>query len=171
MTYVAQAHGTSLNVSSLGLVSTQHALAARNYTASGTTSDTSGDIGTFTYTSTVGLISQLAPLSGSIPASSSSKLVRQLMVSGANGAVSFVKTAGAASLVVSTSGALTSTSALPMGTYIVPGTTNDANGDSGTFSYTLTVTPAIAPTLHAYGVVGRAIAGRTVTLFINGVGF
>ena len=169
--YVAQAHGTSLNVSSLGLVSTQHALVAGNYTVSGTTSDTNGDIGTFTYTLTVGLISQLAPLSGSIAASSSSKLVRQLMVSGANGAVSFVKTAGAASLVVSTSGALTSTSALPMGTYVVSGTTNDANGDSGTFSYTLTVTRAIAPTLRAYGVVGRAIAGRTVTLFINGVGF
>ncbi|MHB1209105.1 MAG: hypothetical protein ACYC1I_05300 [Acidimicrobiales bacterium] len=171
VTYVAHAQGPDLNVSALGLVSTQHALVAGNYTVSGTMSDAAGDIGAFTYTLHVGMITQIAPLSGSVVTSSSSKWSQQLMVSGANGAVTYNKTAGTGGLVVSTSGVVGTTGALAAGNYTVSGTTTDSNGDSGTFTYALTVTQAPVPQLRAYRVIGRVVAGRTVTLLIKGVGF
>lgn len=45
------------------------------------------------------------------------------------------------------------------------------SGDCGTFTYTLAFSKSLAPALAAYRVVGRAVQGRTVTLFINGRSF
>lgn len=171
VTYVTHTQGPDLNVSSLGLISTQRALAAGTYTVTGTTSDAAGDLGAFSYTLTVGMITQTAPMSGSMVTTSTSKLTQQLTVSGANGAVTYNKTAGTGGLVVSASGVVGTTGTLGAGSYTVSGTTTDPNGDSGTFTYALTVTKTTVPVLRAYRVVGRVVAGRTVTLLIDGVGF
>ena len=73
---------------------------------------------------------------------------------------------------------------LTKGTYTATGTTSDPNGDVGTFTYTLTVTaPVVTPPPTATTtttvpsgpaatvVRGYAVAGRTVTLAIDGSGF
>jgi hypothetical protein len=106
---------------------------------------------------------------------------------GANlGTVSFVQTTGSPDLTVSASGLVTALSTLSPGSYKATGTTSDPNGDVGTFTFTLTVTkPVVTPpttsttttttTLPsgpvAVVVLGHAVAGRTVTLTIDGRGF
>lgn len=171
VTYAVHAQGPSLNVSSLGVVSTSRTLSAGSYTISGTTSDTNGDLGTFSYTLSVGVITQTAPLSGAVVNTASANFKAQLLVSGADGAVTFTKTAGANNVSVSSAGVVGATGALSAGSFTVTGTTSDLSGDSGTFTYTLAVSKSLAPTLAAYRVVRRAVQGRTVTLFIEGRGF
>jgi hypothetical protein len=101
----------------------------------------------------------------------------QLNVSHNDGPVTFSQLTGAPNLVVASSGMVTTNGAtLPQGTYKVTGATTDPYGDQGTFVFTLTVGPATAPppvvvVPTAKYVVGHAIAGRTVTLQIIGVGF
>ena len=56
----------SLLVSSTGLLTTSGALPFGIYSASGTTSDPSGDVGVFTFTMTVGPITQNSPTTASI---------------------------------------------------------------------------------------------------------
>jgi hypothetical protein len=94
--------------------------------------------------------------------------------------VTFTQSTGAPSLVVSTSGVVSTSSAtLAPGTYKVTGTTTDTEGDQGTFVFTLTVTAVpttpVAPVVPAgpvaQYVVGHAVAGRTVVLQIIGTGF
>jgi hypothetical protein len=69
---------------------------------------------------------------------------------------------------VSTSGALA------IGSYLTRGTTSDPSGDTGTFTFTVviaTIRPATVTPPSARRVVGTAVAGRTVTLRIIGLGF
>jgi len=171
VTYSVHAQGPDLNVSSLGVVSTSRALSAGNYTVTGTTSDPNGDLGTFTYTLSVGVITQTAPLSGTVVSTSSANFKVQLLVNGANGVVTYTKTGGTSGLTVSATGVVGTIGTLGAGKYTATGTTSDPNGDHGTFTFTLVVSKAIVPALSAYRVIGRAIAGRTVTLFIRGRGF
>jgi FecR protein len=65
----------------------------------------------------------------------------QLTVTNATGTVSYTETASAHSsdVVVDSSGAISAAPALAAGTYTVSGTDSDAAGDSGTWSFTLTV--------------------------------
>ena len=64
----------------------------------------------------------------------------QLAVSGNTGTVTYTQSTDAAELKVSSSGAVTATGTLAIGSYTAAGTTSDPYGDTGTFSYTLTVT-------------------------------
>ncbi len=171
VTYAVHAKGPSLTVSPLGVVSTSHTLSAGTYTISGTTSDAGGDVGVFTYTLTVGLITQTAPLSGTVVNTSSASFKAQLLVSGANGAVTFTKNGGSSNLSVSATGVVQTVGMQSPGSYTATGTTGDATGDLGTFTYTLAVTKSPVLILRAYRVVGRAVEGRTVTLLIQGQGF
>ena len=171
VTYAVHAKGPSLTVSPLGVVSTSRTLSSGTYTVSGTTSDTNGDVGVFTYTLTVGLITQIAPLSGTVVNTSSASFTTQLLVSGATGAVTFTKNGGSSNLTVSATGVVQTVGAQSPGTYTATGTTSDATGDLGTFTYTLAITKSPVMILRAYRVVGRAVEGRTVTLFIPGQGF
>ena len=142
VTYTQTAGFTYLTVSGSGAVSASVPLAVGDYVASGTTADSYGDTGTFTYTLTVSpdSIVQGAPLSNSTTTASSSAFTDQLNpTSGFQGAVTWDKTAGSADLLVTSSGAISTTGLLGAGNYTVSGTTTDAYGDSGTFSYTLTV--------------------------------
>ncbi len=82
-------------------------------------------------------LTQKAPTQGVVLVGSA--LADQLVVSGASGAVTYAQTAGTPSVTVSSSGAVTAPSTLAVGTYVASGTDTDTGGDSGTWSYTLTV--------------------------------
>ncbi|MGA7834586.1 MAG: InlB B-repeat-containing protein [Acidimicrobiales bacterium] len=146
---VAYAQGASgqspdLAVTSAGKVSVVGGpLAVGAYTISGTTSNTEGDSGTWTYTLTVtaDTITQTSPTSGSTSSvASGSYAPGSITVAHSVGAVTFVTTTTSPGLSVSGGGLITTTGSLVPGTYTVSGTDSDAKGDTGTWTYTLTVT-------------------------------
>ena len=184
VTFVPSTGTPSLNVSSSGVVTTSGPLAAGVYSATGTMNDPDGDAGSYSFTLTVGKLVQRTPTAGSVAASSLSTFSDQLSVGANLGTVSYVQTTGSPNLVVSSSGVVTALATLTKGTYSTTGTTSDPSGDVGTFTFTLTVTaPVVIPpptsttttTVQsgptATVVHGYAVAGRTVTLSIDGSGF
>ena len=141
----SQTGGSGLSVTSAGVVSTTSTLTAGSYTASGTDSDSLGDTGNWTYTLTVSssTIAQSAPTSNSTTPAASSSFTQQLATSGATGSVKFTMTGSGstpAGVVVSSSGLVSTTGALSVGSYTVSGTDSDTYGDAGTWTYTLKVT-------------------------------
>jgi major membrane immunogen (membrane-anchored lipoprotein) len=170
VTYVQTGGTPALIVGASGLVSTSGALAAGSYVAKGTTSDSVGDKGTFTFTVKVGALVQRDPLTVTVLTTNSTTFSNQLAVGANLGAVTYVQTRGTPALIVSSSGLLTTSGALAKGTYRAAGTVSDASGDVGTFSFALSVTtPLVVPT--ATSIIGYAVAGRTRTLTIHGTGF
>ena len=137
---------TGLAVSSTGAVSTTGAplTAGGHYTASGTDADSYGDTGTWSFTLTVtpATLTQSSPLSASTTNTSSGAFTDQLAVSGASGTVTYTVGSESSGNSVSSSGAVSTTGALLVGTYTASGTDSDAYGDTGTWSFTLTVTGA-----------------------------
>src|ERR1039458_9043030 len=132
-----------LVVSSSGAVSTRGTLSAHTYTISDTDADTYGDAGTWSYSLTVSAtaITQITPTSGKTTPAASSAFTDQLKTSGGTGAVSFATTSASspAGLVVSSSGAVSTTGTLSADTYTISDTDADTYGDTGTWSYSLTV--------------------------------
>ncbi len=122
-------------------ISTTGSLALGVYKISGTDRDTNGDTGTWTYTLTVSnAITQTSPTTGSTTPKASSAFAPGLItVVNNTGAVTFVTTVSSTGLAVSSAGVITTTGALAVGSYTVSGTDRDANGDVGTWTYTLTV--------------------------------
>jgi hypothetical protein len=120
------------------------------------------------------VISQNLPVSNSVATAASSTFTDQLATSGNNGTVTYTQTTGTPSVVVSSAGAASTSGTLKPGTYTASGTTSDASGDSGTFTYALTVTgttPVTTPPPRATRVDGYAIIGRTVDITILGRDF
>ena len=179
--FVQTSGAPSLVVSSTGLVTTSGALAAGVYNAQGTVTDSFGGQGTFTFTLTVGAITQNLPTTASVTTTGSVTYSDQLSVSRNNGPVTFAQTSGAPSLVVSSTGLVTTSGALTVGTYSAKGITSDAYGDVGTYVFALTVTPTSTATTTtttttpagpaALVVRGHATAGKTEVLIIAGSGF
>jgi hypothetical protein len=134
--------GTGLKVSPHGKITTTGTLAGGTYTAVGTTSDAFGDTGYFTYTLIIAgpPIFQGQPTSGSVTTSGSAAFTDHLRTIDNIGPVTFTKTGGTAGLKVSSHGKITTTGTLAGGTYTAVGTMSDAFGDTGTFTYVLTVT-------------------------------
>ena len=87
----------------------------------------------------VGVITQTTPTSGSVTTTGSAAFTDQLNTTGNVGPVTF--TGGGVGIAVSSSGQITTTGSLTAGTYTATGTTADSSGDTGTFTYTLTVGP------------------------------
>ena len=192
-TYVMTSGSPDLTVSSPGVVASVGALAPGTYTVAGTTSDSIGDQGTFTFTLSVGTITQATPTLSLVTPTASSSFNHQLVVTGNVGTVTYVQTTGTPDLTVSSSGLVATNGALPTGSYVVRGTTSDPGGDVGKFFYNLvvvapttttttTTTIQTSPTTttttipkvlipDAFGVAGHAVAGRSVILAISGVGF
>ncbi len=169
VTYAQTSATPGLAVSSAGLVTPTGALAVGTYSVAGTTIDTEGDVGTFNFTLTVAApatLAQTAPMTASVNTLASNVYTDQLAVSGSNGQVIFTQSSGAPAIVVSPSGAISTSGPLKPGTYTATGTTADIAGDTGAFTYTLTVTP---PPTMATRVVGHVVAGHTVTLQILGL--
>ena len=127
----------------------------------------------FSYSVVAKTLSQNLPLSASV--TSSTGFTAQLNTSGNNGAVTYTQTAGSPDVVVSSSGAVTTSGALKSGTYTASGTTADPNGDAGTFTFKLTVAgpPIITktPAPRAIRITGWGIIGHTDVLVITGTNF
>jgi len=130
----------------------------------------------FSFTAKAKVISQNLPVSNTVAATASSGFKDQLVTSGNQGTVSYTQSTGSPSVAVSSSGAVSTSAALKAGTYTATGTTTDASGDAGTFSYSLVVTgttppPTVKPAPKAVRVSGVAVHGRTVVLTITGRNF
>jgi major membrane immunogen (membrane-anchored lipoprotein) len=174
VTYAETAGAPSLVVGSSGLITTSGSLTAGTYVAKGTSTDSAGDKGTFTFTLKVGALVQRVPTTASITTTDSLTFSQQLSVGANLGTETFVQKTGSPNLLVSSSGLVTSGGALSAGTYKTTGSVSDATGDQGTFTFTLTVVkppppPPAKPT--ATLVKGAVVAGRTVTITIDGTGF
>ncbi|HEV3280110.1 MAG TPA: fibronectin type III domain-containing protein [Acidimicrobiales bacterium] len=131
-------------ISSTGLLATTGTLSSSPipYTATGIISDgIPADQGTFTFSLTVtgGMITQTSPTTASILPDQSTSFSSQITQTGGIGTVTFAKTGGSSQLLVSNSGRISTTGFLTAGIYSASGNMTDASGDSGTFTFTLTV--------------------------------
>jgi hypothetical protein len=108
---------------------------------------------TVNYVGVLGTITQIAPFGKSVTvANSGSSYSDQLAVTGASGAVTYVVTSSNTHLKVTSSGAITTVGGpLAVGTYTVSGTDSDALGDTGTWTYTLTVTKGTITCTGSHG--------------------
>jgi Fibronectin type III domain len=133
----------NFSISTGGLLSTTHILSASGtpYMAAGTINDSGGPSGSFSFALTVapGTITQTSPMSASVFPFQSSTFSSQMTTTGGVGTVTFNKTGGSPELVVSTSGLITTTGSLSPAAYSASGTMTDASGDTGMFTFTLTV--------------------------------
>jgi hypothetical protein len=100
----------------------------------------------------------------------SSTFKAQLNIGANFGAVTFVQTSGSPTLVVSTTGLVTTSGTLAPGVYRARGVVSDATGDKGTFVFALSVIkPEVVPS--AQSLTGVVIAGKSVDITIHGTGF
>lgn len=166
VTYTIVTSDPGLNVSPAGAVTTTGLLAAGSYSVNGTDLDTGGDTGVWTYSLDVlaSTITQASPSMGSTTVGNSLTYSDQLNVSGNNGAVAFTTTVNSPELTVDPStGVVTTTGLLSSGTYVVSGTDTDASGDTGVWTYSLSVaSPPILPGRHEL-IQTSATAGSTTT--------
>ncbi|HVB19028.1 MAG TPA: hypothetical protein VNE22_01950 [Acidimicrobiales bacterium] len=125
----------------------------------------------FSFTVAAGIVTQNLPDAGAVGAAASVGFTDQLVTSGNTGTVTYTQSTGAPSLAVSSSGAVTTSGALAAGTYSATGTTSDASGDTGTFTYTLSVAaaPAKAPVIKK--VAGLCLPGKPSTITVSGSNF
>ncbi|MGD0943054.1 MAG: hypothetical protein ABR972_02100, partial [Acidimicrobiales bacterium] len=150
-----------LKVSSSGAVSAPASLPAGTYKATGTARDTHGDVGSWSFTLTVGVhgLTQVAPTSART--TTGTAFTAQLKVSGSHGAVTYTQSAGAPELKVSSSGTVSASVSLPAGTYKATGTARDTHGDVGSWSFTLTV--AATKLAQAAPAAGTTAVGTAFT--------
>jgi major membrane immunogen (membrane-anchored lipoprotein) len=141
VTYVQTTGSPSLVISSTGLLTTSGVLVPGTYSATGSTSDAKGDTGLFSFILSVGVITQVAPTTVTLKTTQTPGYSIQLVVAGNTGPVTFTQSSGSPSLLVSSTGLLTTSGALPFGTYDATGTTSDTSGDAGVFTFTMTVGP------------------------------
>ena len=110
---------------------------------SGTDKDADGDTGTWTFTLevTAGTLTETTPTPASTTVAASSTFSATVTVSGATGAVTYATTVTSPGLSVDpATGAITTTGTLAVADYTVSGTDKDADGDTGTWTFTLEVT-------------------------------
>ncbi len=135
-----------LSVSAAGVVSSGGAtLTAGSYSAQGTDSDSDGDSGTWTYTLTVNSVpitQSSGSKTGSTTTAGSAGFTSQIVTGGQVGATESFVPSGASTppgLTVSPSGAVATSGTLAAGMYVATGSDSDGYGDTGGWSYTLTV--------------------------------
>ena len=161
VTYAQSSGALDLKVSSSGSISTATNLVAGTYRATGTARDTLGDTGSWSFTLTVTAtkLTQIAPDTATNKVGKA--FTGQLSVSGASGTVTYAQSTGAPHLKVSSSGKISAGAGLAAGTYKATGTAKDARGDTGKWTFTLTVKGTkltqISPT------TGTTTAGRAFT--------
>lgn len=169
VSYVQVGGAPNLVVSPTGLVTTSGQLAPGTYTATGTTSDTNGDTGTFSLTLDVGVLLQSSPTTATVKASGSATYSEQLTVTGASGAVTYTQTSGAPNLVVGASGLITTSGSLAAGTYMATGTATDSLGDKGSFTFSLKVGALVqrAPTTASISTTDSATFSQLLSVGAN----
>ena len=158
VTYTQTSGAPDLKVSSSGVVSAAASLPTGTYKAMGTAKDAHGDAGNWSFTLTIASIklTQLAPSSGRTTTGTS--FVGQLKLSGSQGNVTYTQSSGAPDLKVSSSGAVSAPASLPAGIYRASGTARDSLGDTGNWSFTLSV--AATKLAQAVPAAGTTVAGR-----------
>ncbi len=145
VTYVVptSSSNTHLKVSPSGAITTVGGpLAVGTYTVSGTDSDALGDTGTWAYTLRVtnGTITCTGSHGGEVHWSHWGDFNDQLSETGAHGTPTYTITSSDDHLHISSDGRITTDGGhLPAGTYTISGNCKDSYGDTGTWSYTLTV--------------------------------
>ena len=118
----------------------------------------------FSFNGALGPINQAAPLSGTTSPGTATSV--QLNVTGNSGTVSFItSSAPIAGLSVTSTGLVSSSTSLAVGSYTVSGTDSDTSGDSGSWTYTLSVGTAQAP-LTITSLSGTL--GNFLTLAVSG---
>jgi len=163
ITYTQSSGAPSLKVASSGAISSPGNLPAGTYRASGTAKDSYGDTGSWSFTLKVAAtrLLQIAPDAATTIAGKA--FAAQLEVAGSHGTVTYAQSSGAPHLTVSSSGAISAPATLTAGTYRASGSTRDTLGDSGLWSFTLTVTghklTQLAPITAAI-VAGKAFTAR-----------
>lgn len=169
VSYVQTSGSSSLTISSGGTVTTTGVLSVGTYTAQATTSDPNGDTGSFTFTLTVsaGSLATSTTAATTTTLNSSGFTTSMLTTGNSGGAVSYVKASGSSSVSISTGGTVTTTGTLTPGDYVINVTTSDPNGNTGSFTFTLTVLGVVSYDANG-GTVGTASAtfasGASVTL-------
>ena len=167
--YVQTTGSSSLTISSGGTVTTTGVLSVGTYTAAATTTDPNGDTGSFTFTLTVsaGSLATSTTAATTTTPNSSGFTTSMLTTGNSGGAVSYVKASGSSSVSISTGGTVTTTGTLTPGDYVINVTTSDPNGNTGSFTFTLTVLGVVSYDANG-GTVGTASAtfasGASVTL-------
>ncbi len=141
VTYTQTSGAPSLVVSPTGLISTSGTLARGTYVARGTDVDASGDVGTYFFRLVVGTLTQSSPVRATVTTAASTGFTNQLTVTGASGALTYTQTTGAPSLVVSSTGLITTSGALAAGSYVARGSVSDAAGGAGPYFFNLVVVP------------------------------
>jgi outer membrane protein assembly factor BamB len=107
---------------------------------------------TFTDTLSAVAIVQGSPTSGTVTTVASNTFTDTLSAaSGFVGQVTWTQSTGSPQLLVSSSGGVTTSGFLAAGTYTATGTTADGYGDTGTFTYTLTVTAPVNWPAYLFG--------------------
>lgn len=148
VTYTTTSGTSPVTVSATGAVSAPDTVAVGSYTVSGTDVDTTGNSGTWTFTLTVKANTiTVTPASASV--STDAGYSGQLVAHG-NATTATFSQSGASSppgVTVSTSGAVSAPTSLSAGTYTVSGSVGDSLGDTGSWTFTLTV---VAGTLTFY---------------------
>ncbi len=127
----------------------------------------------FPFTVATAAITQSGSQTATVTANKSATFSAQLAVTGNSGATTFAQATGSPQLVVSSSGAVSTSGALAPGTYQATGTVSDANGDGGAFTFALVVkkAPPVVVVPRVRRVVGAAVRGRFVILTVLGSGF
>ena len=145
VTYVVTTPNSHLKVTPSGAITTiAGPLTVGTYTVSGTDSDTHGDTGTWNYTLTVTKRTIVCDSDGKDVNrwNSGGTFKDQLNASGWSGAIFYSATSSNPHLHISSSGVITTFGGpLAVGNYTFSGTDTDTYGDSGTWSYTLKVSP------------------------------
>lgn len=140
VTFLTTSSG-AFSVSSSGVLSAPASLTPGTYTASGTTSDLYGDQGTWSFTLTLTSPSlTISTINSSGQTTAGTPFSATITISTPYPATFVTTTPGSFS--VSSSGGVSAPSTLTPGTYTASGTVSDAYGDSGVWTYTLTVLPA-----------------------------
>ena len=115
----------------------------------------------FNFTIATGMVTQNLPVATTVGAASSAGFTSQLVTSGNTGTVTYTQSTGTPALVVSSSGAVTTSGALAAGTYSA----------TGTFSYSLSVTAAPAKVPVIKKVAGLCLPGKPSTITVTGSNF
>ena len=141
VTYAQSSGAPGLKVSSEGALRAPAGLKQGRYKATGSVEDTLGDTGTWSFALKVVAIklAQASPDTASNAVGNA--FTAQLEVTGAAGIVTYAQSTGAPHLEVSSSGTIAAAAGLALGTYGATGTVRDSLGDTGTWSFVLTVLP------------------------------
>ena len=113
------------------------------------------------------VIVQGSPTSGTVTTVASNTFTDTLSAaSGFVGPVTWTQSTGSPQLLVSSSGGVTTSGFLAAGTYTATGTTADGYGDTGTFTYTLTVTAPVNWPAYLFGPAHSSDNAATLAITI-----